>query len=161
MRPTARESGTIGVEQKSPILTPGVANRVPVCRNGEVAGGDELAAGRGGDAVHLCDHRLRYAVNRLHHHRADVEELLVERGVATDHLAQIVPGGERRAGALDHDRPHVRDRADLVERRDQLFHQRQRERVPLLGPVERDPGSRRLDADEQVLAGRGGHHAER
>jgi hypothetical protein len=30
LRPTARESGTIGVEQNRPILTPGVAKRVPV-----------------------------------------------------------------------------------------------------------------------------------
>ena len=28
LRPTARESGTIGVEQKRPIFTPGVAKRV-------------------------------------------------------------------------------------------------------------------------------------
>ena len=27
LRPTARETGTIGVEQNSPIFTPGVANR--------------------------------------------------------------------------------------------------------------------------------------
>ena len=29
LRPTARETGTIGVEQNSPILTPGVPNRAP------------------------------------------------------------------------------------------------------------------------------------
>ena len=29
LRPTARETSTIGVEQKSPIFTPGVANHVP------------------------------------------------------------------------------------------------------------------------------------
>ena len=30
LRPTTRESGTIGVEQKSPIFTPGVPNRASV-----------------------------------------------------------------------------------------------------------------------------------
>jgi hypothetical protein len=29
LRPIARDTGTIGVEQKRPIFTPGVANRVP------------------------------------------------------------------------------------------------------------------------------------
>ncbi len=29
LRPTARDTSTIGVEQNSPILTPGVANQVP------------------------------------------------------------------------------------------------------------------------------------
>ena len=29
MRPTARDTGTDGVEQKRPIFTPGVAKRVP------------------------------------------------------------------------------------------------------------------------------------
>ena len=29
LRPTARETGTIGVEQKRPIFTPGVANFAP------------------------------------------------------------------------------------------------------------------------------------
>ena len=45
----------------------------PLRGHGEVAGGDELAAGRGSDPVHLRDHGLRNVVDRLHQHRADVE----------------------------------------------------------------------------------------
>ena len=61
--PIDRVSGTIGVEQNSPMRTPGVAKRASVVGDGEVAAGDELAAGGRGDAVHLRDDRLR---DRLH-----------------------------------------------------------------------------------------------
>ena len=136
------------MEQKSPILTPGVANFALLGGDGEVARGDELAAGCRGHGVHLRDHRLRDAVNRLHHHRAHVEQLIVERGVASDHLAEVVPGRERGAGALDHDRPDVGVRADGSSARDQLLHQPERERVPLLRPVERDRRGRAVARHE-------------
>ena len=57
LRATLRDSATIGVEQNSPISTPGVAKRRRG-GNGEIAAGDELAAGRRGDALHRGDHRL-------------------------------------------------------------------------------------------------------
>ena len=102
-------------------------------------------------------YRLRNAVDRFHQHRADVEQSIVELGVATDHLPKVVTGGKRGACALDHDCLHLRGRARLLKHRDQLLHQRERERVPLLRAVERDAGNRRLDADEKMLAGCGGH----
>ena len=54
LRPTARDSGTIGVVQNRPIFTPGVAKRALLGGDGEVARGDELAARRGGQAVHAA-----------------------------------------------------------------------------------------------------------
>ena len=59
LRPTARPSATPGVEQNAPMFTPGVAKVAAVGGHREVAGGDELTAGRGRDAVHLRDDRLR------------------------------------------------------------------------------------------------------
>ena len=67
---------------------------------------------------------------------------LVEGGVAADHLAEVVAGGEGRARALDHDRAHVRGsrRAASSAAISSSISSR-RERVALLRPVERDPGS--------------------
>ena len=50
---------------------------------------------------------------------------------------------ERRPGALDHDRPGLGVGADRLERADQLLHQLERERVPLLRTVQRDPSRSR------------------
>jgi hypothetical protein len=106
-------SATVGVEQKSPILTPGVANLASVAGSCEVAGGHQLAAGGGCDTVYLGDHRAGRGESPPSF-GADVEQPLVEGDVASDHLAEVVPGREERAGALDHDRAYVRDliRAD-------------------------------------------------
>ena len=65
LRPTARVSATIGVEQNSPISTPGWRS-ARVGGDGEVAGRDQLAAGRGSDAVDLGDHRLWQVDDRQH-----------------------------------------------------------------------------------------------
>ncbi len=48
LRERLRLSATIGVEQNTPIFTPGVAKRRVLARHGEIAGRDELAACRGG-----------------------------------------------------------------------------------------------------------------
>ena len=69
LRPIDRETGTIGVEQNRPMFTPGVAKRASVGRDGEIARGDELAAGGRRDPVHLGDHRLRDLVQPLHQRR--------------------------------------------------------------------------------------------
>src|SRR3954451_24844542 len=79
LRPIARDSGTIGVEQNRPILTPGVAKRGPPAGAGATpAGANELAAAGGRRTVHLGDHRLGQPVDALHQFRADVEQPLVE-----------------------------------------------------------------------------------
>ena len=66
--------------------------------DGEVAGGDELAAGRGGDALDARDHRHRQALDRQHHARALREQRLVVglRRLGA-HLLQVVAGAERLA----------------------------------------------------------------
>ena len=153
MRPIARESGTIGVEQNRPIFTPGRGEARRLGGDGEVAGGDELAAGGGGDAVHLRDHRLRDAVDRLHQHGADVEEPLVEVGVATDHLAQVVAGARTPAR-----RPRSRSPArsgsdaDLLEHAISSCISASESAFRFSGRLSVIRAARRLDADEHVLA---------
>ena len=67
LRGTLRDSATPGVEQNRPTLTPLTAKRASLRRDGQVAHRDELAAGRGGDALHARDHRHRQALDRQHH----------------------------------------------------------------------------------------------
>ena len=108
---TARLSATIGVEQKRPMFTPGVAKRAERAGDGEVAGGDELAPGGGGHAVDLGDHRMAMVDDREHQLGAPLEQLLAEAGVGivTD-LVQIVTGREHRSVAGEHDDVRVADR---------------------------------------------------
>jgi len=136
LRPIARESGTIGVEQNRPIFTPGVAKRCTIGGHHQIARGDKLTAGRRRHPFDLCDDRLWHTVDGLHELGADIEQALVERHVAADHLGQVVTRGERRARGVDDDRPHARILAQPVECGDQLFHEFEAERVALPRPVE-------------------------
>ena len=147
LRPTARDTSTIGVEQNSPIFTPGVANHVSLGGHRQVAGGHQLAPGGGGEPVDLGDHRLRDALDRLHELGADGEEVLVEGQRPAGHLGQVVPGREAGAGAFDDDHRA----GDAPQRRDQLRHQLVRQGVALLGPVEGDPGDGPLVLHDQVV----------
>ena len=98
LRDTLRETGTPGVAQKSPKLMPDVAKRASLGRDREVAGGDELAAGRGRDAVHARDDRLRQrcivSITRLQRSKRSPMNGL---GAIRHHLLQVVPAGERAA----------------------------------------------------------------
>ena len=60
----ARVSGTIGVEQKSPMRTPGVAKVAVSAATARSHAADQLATGGGRDALHLGDHRLRRSCSR-------------------------------------------------------------------------------------------------
>ena len=77
-----------------------------VAAHREIAGGDQLAAGGGGDAVDARDHRLRQAGQRGHHGGAAVEQG-AHRRVAqiSAHLLEVVAGAERLAGTADHHHP--------------------------------------------------------
>ena len=88
-------------------------------RDREIARGDELAAGRGRDAAHLGDHRLRDRVQALHQRDAGREQLAVERPSrrSLDHLGDVVAGGERRARSFEHDDARRGIGRDRVERR--------------------------------------------
>ena len=101
-----RDRATIGVEQNRPYLDARGREPAVVAAYREIAGGDQLAAGGGGDAVHARDHRLRQAGQRGHHARAAVEQG-AHRGVAQvgTHLLEVVAGAERLAGTGDHHHP--------------------------------------------------------
>ena len=75
LRDRLRLSATIGVEQNNPILTPGVAKRASLTCHGEIAGRDELAPCRRGDAIHRRNDRLRRADDRQHQPGAGLHDL--------------------------------------------------------------------------------------
>ena len=116
LRPIARDSGTIGVEQNSPILTPGRREPRGVGRHREVRRGDQLAAGRGRDPAHLGDHRLREPVDRLHQVGAGVEQLAGRRG-DRDRPSRLRswPAENAAPAPAQHHRPDAGSRPDRVE----------------------------------------------
>src|SRR5829696_1778455 len=74
------------------------------CGDDEVAGGGELAAGGGSDAMYLGYHGLGNRLDGLHQLAADVEEVAVEIGVASYHLREVMASAKGGAvGAKDHD----------------------------------------------------------
>ncbi len=77
LRPMARVRATIGVVQKRPIFTPGGGECGFLRGDGEIAGGDQLAAGGGGDALDFGDHGLRNRLDFLHQVGADVEDAAI------------------------------------------------------------------------------------
>ena len=100
-------------------------------RDGEIAACDQLAAGRGRDALDGGDHGLRQMHDRLHHGAAGVHDLR-EIGAAAIGVAaprgqflHVVAGGEGRAVGGDHHRTHALVVVDLLQRplqfRDQAF----------------------------------------
>ena len=95
--PMARVSGTIGVEQNSPMRTPGVAKRAPVSAMARSQLATSWQPGGGGDAVHLGDDRLRDRLHGGHQRRARVEQLGGVVALAGDELGEVVAGRERRA----------------------------------------------------------------
>ena len=145
--PIDRVSGTIGVEQNSPMRTPGVAKRASVVGDGEVAARDELAARRRGDAVHLGDDRLRDRLHGRHQPAAGGEQLGRVVALAGRQLGEVVAGREGRTGPGDDDHPSRGPFEGLL----QLPHQLERQRVAPLGPVERDPRDRFDVLHQEVL----------
>ena len=156
LRPMLRATATSGVWQNSPPLPPGMANPARLGGDGQVARGDELAPGGGGQRVHLGAHRLRHRLHDVHHPRAHVEHVagLVERGAG--HVAEVVPGREHRAVGGQHDAEGV-GRADRLERGGELLHHVEGEGVALLRPVEGDGRDVPVPLDDEVLV-RGGVH---
>jgi hypothetical protein len=115
LRPIARESGTIGVEQNSPFLTPGWANRAlsAATARSQAATSWQPAAVAMPWTLAITDGE---PTDRLHQLRADVEEALEERNVAADHLAEVVAGRECWAGGLRDDDPNAGIGADAPQR---------------------------------------------
>ena len=92
----------------------------------EIAGGDELAAGRGGDALDRRDHRLRQRDDGLHEGRAAREQLHVIAAASVAvvpmrlHFLEVVAGAERRSHAREHNDAGLivsRDRLELGDKR--------------------------------------------
>ena len=115
--------------------------------DGEVAAGHQLAARRGGDAVHPGDDRLRDRLHRRHQRCARVEQLGRLVAFARDELGEVVAGGERGTGAGDHHDPARR----RFEAGLQLAHEVERQGVAPVGSVERDPGDHLALVHLQVL----------
>lgn len=114
--------------------------------HGKVAGGDELAAGGGGDAVRLGDDRLGQGADCRHHSCAAGEEIgeigaPAILGLAPGgHLLEIMPGAEGLAGAVDDDHADRAVTGEAVELILQGGQHRVAERIELLGVVEGQPG---------------------
>jgi hypothetical protein len=58
--------------------------------NGQVAGGEQLAAGRGCHAMHLGDDRLRNGLDPEHELAADVEDAAIFADIAAGHFGKVV-----------------------------------------------------------------------
>ncbi len=110
--------------------------------------------------MHSCDDGLGNGVDRLHQHGAGREQLVVERRIAPDHLAQVVAGGEGRPGAGEDDRADVSIGAEVAELHREVLHQIEAERVAPVWPVERDGRRCAMATDEKGKAG-SGHGLER
>lgn len=124
-----------------------------VGRNRQVARRNQLASGRGGEGVHLGDHRLRNRLNGVHHRRAHREQFagLVQAG--SRHVTEVVTGAEHRTTRRkDHARRLAL--AHLTEGLGHLEHQLERQGVALLGSIEGDCRERPITAHEEVFV----HH---
>ena len=146
LRPTARVRATIGVVQKRPIFTPGVAKRASSPPR-EIASGHQLAPRSRRQPLDLRDHRLRNRLDLRHQIRADVEYLSVFVDIAPCHLGQVVARAEYLSGRRKDDRPDFPVTGDFVQAGSELLHQAQRECIPPLWPVECNDNSGPLAAD--------------
>ena len=93
-----------------------------LARDRKIAGGDELAAGRGGDALDRRDDRLRQRDDGLHESRAAREQLHVIAAAPVAvvpvrlHFLEVMAGAERRSDAREHNDARLivaRDRVEL------------------------------------------------
>jgi hypothetical protein len=128
LRDRLRDSATLGVEQNRPRLTPRHGEARIAAGHRQVAHRHQLAARRGGDAVHTRDHRhrQRWTVSITCALREQAL-VVVERGLGA-HLLQVVAGAEGLAGCAEHDdarRFVTGDRLELrLQRREHAFGQR-------------------------------------
>src|SRR5207248_10864517 len=110
--------------------------------NRQSAGGDQLASGCGGDAVHPGNARLWNVLEALHEGRAGLEQRAITAAVATGHLGDVVTRGEGWAVRAQDGDAHRGVRPDRAEARRQLAEHGERKRVAPLRAVEGDDGRR-------------------
>ena len=89
-------------------------------RHREIAGGDELAARRGGEPGHAREHRLRDPLDPLHHLGAAHEQRSRAGEIAAGHVGEVMACAEH--GPLRVEQHAARlARADLRERREEIL----------------------------------------
>ena len=133
----------------------------------QVAGGDELASRRRGDALDRRDDRLRQRDDRLHERGAARHDLLVEGAAAVGIVAvrldlpEVVAGAQRRPFAGEHDDARPVVLGDVGEGDDQRVDHREAERVAVLrrGQRQGDDAGVVLAAEELRGEGRRGRRS--
>ncbi len=122
-----------------------------VAGDGEIACGDELAPGGGGDPVWRGDDRHGHRLDRGHQPVAHGENIALLLEAPVRHLLEVMSGRERTPGPLENDRPHLRTGTLPLELGCELFHEARGERVQMVGPVERDDRRREPVLRQQVF----------
>ena len=112
----------MGVEQNSPISTPGVANLCLAGGDGEIATRHQLTAGGGRHTLHGRDYRLGQIHDPLHHiaaRRHDVMEIGsagIRVAAAAGEFLKVMPGAERGSIGSKHDRSNSVVGCDVTQR---------------------------------------------
>ena len=127
----------------------------------EVGGQRDHRAGAGGDAVDGGDHGHRQLAQRLDDRAGHPRELAQLGGLALDQLADdlldVAAGAEAAALAGDHQHPRVAAVGQLGEQVAQVRVGLERQRVELVGSVQRDRGDAVAHIEIEVPA----HEARR
>jgi hypothetical protein len=128
----------MGVGTEQPYLDSGRGKCGIFRSDGQVAGGDQLAAGGRGDTLHLCDHWLRNRLQFRHQLRADVEQAPVFVDIATHHLRKVVSGGKDFALRRQNHYAQISPAPDLAQAINQLVHESEGKGVTSIRPIQGD-----------------------
>ena len=118
--------------------------------DGEIATGDELAAGGARHRLDFGDHRhgvmddRLYEIGALRHELHEIGLAAIGVLAMLGDFLEIVAGAEGRPFRRDHDDARRRIAARLIERAGQRRHHRVAEAVPRLGVIERQTQDARL-----------------
>ena len=123
-----------------PTSTSGIPQTARSRRNHEVAGHRDLEPAADSEAVDRGDRDLVELLEGVGHRLVDVDSAHDPVGIPPSvHLGDVVAGAERLAGSVDHRHLEGRGAPNAIYRSDQLVAEGNREGVPLLGSIERDP----------------------
>ena len=123
--------------------------------DGQVGAGDQLAAGRRGEAVYPRHHRLRNPLDRSHQVGTRGEEMAHAVQIALHHVGEVVPRAEDRSvGGEDHG-ARLLVRSQRAERVGQLLHVRLGEGVAPFGPIHGDGPEPGVGRDDDVFVSHG------
>ena len=157
----ARHGDERGVAEQAALAT-GEGERCALRGHGEVAGGHELAAGRGGQRVHAGDDHLGDVLDGVHHRRAHRRTPRAPPR-ASPRPCRRSCGRRRTPGRWPRGSPRWHRPSASRERLGQLAHHVERQGVALVGPVDRDrhhladrgrtPGCRSSSAHVREISG--------